>query len=79
MEPVIDWNITALIQSIIQHIKGRKGIKISQTDLKSIAFMESYEDSDKIVGSKKKLLINDIQKIITERNKIIFTGNCVSL
>lgn len=75
MEPVSDWNMTILIQNIIQHIKGRKGIKISQADLKAISFMESYEDGNKIVGSKKKLLIDDIQKIITDRSKIIFTGS----
>jgi DNA helicase-2/ATP-dependent DNA helicase PcrA len=75
MEPVSDWNMTVLIQNIIQHIKGRKGIKISQADLKAISFMESYEDGNKIVGSKKKLLIDDIQKIITDRSKIIFTGS----
>ncbi|WP_286843559.1 MULTISPECIES: UvrD-helicase domain-containing protein [Sphingobacterium] len=75
MEPVSDWNFATLIQCVVQHIKGRKGVKISQMDLKSIAFLESYEEGDKIVGSKKKLLVDEIQKIIADRTNITFTGS----
>lgn len=75
MEPTTDWDITTLIHNIIQHLKGRKSTKISQVDLKSINFLESYEDGNRIIGSKRKLLIEDIEKIISNRDKIIFTGN----
>lgn len=75
MEPTTDWDITTLIHNIIQHLKGRKSTKISQVDLKSINFLESYEDGNRIIGSKRKLLIEDIEKIISNRDKIIFTGS----
>lgn len=75
MEPTTDWNIMLLIRDVTQHLKGRKGSKISQADLKIIDFLESYTLGKKVTGSKRQLLINEIENIVLEREKILYTGS----
>ncbi|WP_433862834.1 UvrD-helicase domain-containing protein [Sphingobacterium thalpophilum] len=75
MEPVTDWDIAIFIDHLLQHLKGRKSTKISQADLNLIEFLESYEQGSKIVGSKRKQLIADIEMIIAERQNLNFTGS----
>ncbi|OJV55381.1 MAG: hypothetical protein BGO31_20570 [Bacteroidetes bacterium 43-16] len=74
MEPTNDWGIDTLIRYIVHHIKGRKGARISQADLKIVSFLESYVPGNKIAGAKRKVLIDEIEKIVVQRNNIAFTG-----
>ncbi|MDR6546753.1 DNA helicase-2/ATP-dependent DNA helicase PcrA [Chryseobacterium rhizosphaerae] len=75
MEPTTDWDYGTIIDSLLQHLKGRKSTKISLADLKLIEFLEAYQQGAKIVGAKRKQLIAEIEMIITERQNLIFTGS----
>lgn len=75
MEPTTDWDIDTLIRYIVQHIKGRKGARISQADLKIVSFLKTYVPGNKIIGAKRKVLINEIEKIVSQRDLIEFTGS----
>ncbi|MDP9955038.1 DNA helicase-2/ATP-dependent DNA helicase PcrA [Epilithonimonas hungarica] len=75
MEPTTDWNIKLLIHDITQHLRGRKGTKISQADLKMINFLESYSPGKKVTGAKRQQLIHEIENIVIERENVSFTGS----
>lgn len=62
------------INHLIQHVRGRKGDKVSKADLGEANFLEKYSPLQKITGAKKKLLIAEIKELLTKRSKLTWKG-----
>lgn len=63
-----------LLLQIINHIKGRKNDKPSQNDLKLAEALDKYLIKNKITGSNRILLIDEIKSLVKLRSQINFTG-----
>lgn len=74
LEPNPGKNHASLIYLLCQHIKGRKGTKVSKQDIQLTQFLEEYKPEKKVVDSKRKLLITEIMNIINQRAKLSLTG-----
>ena len=65
-----------IIIHLINHLKGRKGSKPSnQSDLKLSIALESFLDNNIIRGSKRELLLKEIEQISNEIINIKLTGD----
>lgn len=74
LEPNPGKDHASLINLMCQHIKGRKGTKVSKQDIQLAQFLEEYKPEKKVVGSKRKLLIEELMNIIDKRIKLSLTG-----
>lgn len=63
-----------LLLLIITHLRGRKGNRPSKADLKLATALENYVQSDKVSGSKRKALLEEIHEILTKRKGLALTG-----
>lgn len=63
-----------LMTYIINHIKGRKGEKISQSDLKFALALEKYLETGKISGSNRTDLITEIRVLLNKRKLLQYSG-----
>lgn len=63
-----------LIRSIITHIRGRKADKISKKDIELTKALETYLKTEKVLGSQRKLLIEEIKSLLSKRIRLQFVG-----
>jgi DNA helicase-2/ATP-dependent DNA helicase PcrA len=64
----------ALLISLLNHLKGRKGDKISKADLALAQAMEKYILTGKIQGSTRISILAEINAIISKRAEMLFSG-----
>jgi DNA helicase-2/ATP-dependent DNA helicase PcrA len=63
-----------IIHSITNHIRGRKGEKISKKDIELAKFLEEYLIANRVTGSNRKLLIEELKDLIKKRVNAGFLG-----
>lgn len=72
-------DINTIINALINHILGRRGNKsASQKDIEFSEALKKYIKTGKIVGKRRKELVDDCQDLLRETNKLVFTGNIIT-
>lgn len=72
-------DINTIINTLINHILGRRGNKsASQKDIEFSEALKKYIKTGKIVGKRRKELVDDCQDLLRETNKLVFTGNIIT-
>lgn len=74
LEPPTEEYFGLVAKPLINHVKGRKGDKPSQSDLGNAAFIEKVIDGAIPKGTKQKKLIEEINQLIVERKQMVLTG-----
>jgi DNA helicase-2/ATP-dependent DNA helicase PcrA len=74
MEPIQQDYFRMLSGHLINHIKGRKGDKPTQTDISIATFIEKVLVGGRVKGIQQKLLIQEMENLIRLREKIVFQG-----
>lgn len=64
----------ALLISLINHMKGRKGDKVSKADLTLAQALEKYLATGKIQGISRKAILSEINNLVTKRKAMQFSG-----
>lgn len=64
-----------IIEHLVNHIRGRGGGKLSKDNLKLSNALEKYLEENKIRGSKREDLIEEIKAISNKRVDLKFTGD----
>jgi DNA helicase-2/ATP-dependent DNA helicase PcrA len=65
---------TAILKHLINHIKGRKGSKLSIKDNDIVKALEKYISTGKIAGSTRLKLIAEVNQIVSQKEKFKFSG-----
>lgn len=64
-----------LTEELINHVKGRKGNKISKKDNELAGWLEKYLSTGKLTGPARKKLVEEIKSIATKLYEMKFAGS----
>src|SRR5690606_2763300 len=74
LENSLEANVNKITGRIIAHIRGRKGDRPNQADLKLAKFLEDFLIHRKANSHKRKLLVSEIENLIKTRQQLNLTG-----